>query len=353
MKNVSTIADRVADTSLALIAALNLLFVASLVLISLMVTGRAHAAAPVCTGSDIVAELKTTNPALLAQIRAEAARTKNGHGLLWKIERNGFEPSWLFGTMHLTDPRVLDMPDAARAALDLAETVVIETTDVLDPATASQALLKRPDLMMFTDGTTLTSRLTDHDEQVLKNGLTDRGIPLESVDRMKPWMLAALVALPACELARKNEGAAFLDVKLAKDAQAKGKTLAGLETMTDQLSAMASLPIELHMAGLVGTLQMADKIDDVTETMISLYTNGEIGMIWPLFHQVMPGSEGYDYASFEETMVTARNRTMAERAEPMLNTGNAFIAVGALHLPGDEGLVELLRKAGYTLTAVN
>lgn len=353
MKKTTTLADRAADASLALIAAFNLLFFASFVLITLMVTGKAHAAAPVCTGTDIVEQLETSDPELLAEIRAEAARTRNGKGLLWKVERDGADPSWLFGTMHLTDPRVLDMPAAARSALDGSDTVVIETTDVLDPAAASQALLKRPDLMMFTDGTTLSSRLEPDDEKILKSGLTDRGIPLESVDRMKPWMLAALVALPACELARKNGGAAFLDIKLAKDAEAQGKTLAGLETMTDQLSAMASLPIEMHMAGLVGTLQMADRIDDVTETMITLYINGEIGMIWPLFHKVMPGSEEYDYASFEETMVTARNRTMAERAVPMLDAGNAFIAVGALHLPGEEGLVELLRKAGYKVTAVN
>ena len=69
-------------------------------------------------------------------------------------------------------------------------------------------------------------------------------------------MLSALVALPVCEMARKAAGAPVLDVKLAKDAQAAGKKLEGLETITDQLRAMASLPMEFHLKGLVDTLKL-------------------------------------------------------------------------------------------------
>jgi uncharacterized protein YbaP (TraB family) len=167
-------------------------------------------------------------------------------------------------------------------------------------------------------------------------------------------MLSAMVALPACEMARKAGGAPVLDIKLAEDAKAAGKSLEGLETIADQLGAMASLPIAFHMQGLVETLKLGTRIDDVIETMIVLYGQGETGMIWPLFHAVLPGGDGdQDYADFEETMVTARNRVMAERAVPILAKGNAFIAVGALHLPGKEGLVELLRQRGYQMSPVN
>ena len=118
---------------------------------------------------------------------------------------------------------------------------------------------------------------------------------------------------------------------------------------------MASLPMDFHMKGLVETLKLGDRMDDVIETMIVLYEREDTGMFWPLFRAVLPSSDGDEagYAAFEETMITSRNRTMAENAEPILAKGNAFIAVGALHLPGPEGLVELFRKAGYTVTAVN
>ena len=116
---------------------------------------------------------------------------------------------------------------------------------------------------MFTDGTTLMSLLSPEDPKAVEKALDERGIPPASVAKMKPWMLSAMVALPACELARKAAGAPVLDVKLAEDAKAAGKKLEGLETVADQLSAMASLPMEFHMKGLVDTLKLGDRIDDV------------------------------------------------------------------------------------------
>ena len=85
-----------------------------------------------------------------------------------------------------------------------------------------------------------------------------------------------------------------------------------------------------------------------------LYEREAIGMIWPLFRAVLPSAAGDDegYTAFEETMVNARNKTMAMEARPILAKGNAFIAVGALHLPGPHGLVEEFRKAGYSVTPV-
>ncbi|TGR90517.1 polysaccharide biosynthesis protein GumN, partial [bacterium M00.F.Ca.ET.191.01.1.1] len=85
-----------------------------------------------------------------------------------------------------------------------------------------------------------------------------------------------------------------------------------------------------------------------------LYQRGEIGMFWPLFSTVLPNAEDDQagYAAFEETMITSRNKVMVDHAGPILAKGNAFMAVGALHLPGPEGLVEDFRKAGYTVTAV-
>lgn len=88
--------------------------------------------------------------------------------------------------------------------------------------------------------------------------------------------------------------------------------------------------------------------------MIVLYTKGEIGMFWPLFRAAMPltAQDEAGYAAFEQAMVVERNKTMLKNSKPILAEGNAFIAVGALHLPGPEGLVEQLRQNGYTVTPV-
>src|SRR5690606_8790033 len=143
-------------------------------------------------------------------------------------------------------------------AFEGAGTVVIETTDILDQSKMLAALAARPELLMFTDGTTLFSLLSDEDRAAVETALAKRGIPPASVAKMKPWMIAAMVALPARELARKASGAPVLDALLADEAKAQGKRLDGLESAVDQLAAMASLPMDFHMRGLVDTLKLGD-----------------------------------------------------------------------------------------------
>jgi uncharacterized protein YbaP (TraB family) len=129
----------------------------------------------------------------------------------------------------------------------------------------------------------------------------------------------------------------------------------GLETLAEQLQAMADLPVDFHLKSLIETLELGDKMSDVVETMTDLYLSGDIGMTMPMLKTVSPegGEEGGDYAAFEQRVILDRNKVMAERAAPILAGGNVFMAVGALHLPGNDGLVELLRRQGFTVTAVH
>ncbi|WP_127598029.1 TraB/GumN family protein [Nitratireductor alexandrii] len=347
--------ERIAGLSLKLIAAANLLFLLSFLLVTALAMTRAQAQESPCTGQNLLEDLAREDPAALERLEAEARRTPNGRGLLWKIEKEGAVPSFLFGTMHLTDPRVIDLTSAADAAFESASTIVIETTEVVDQAAAMTAMMERPDLMMFTDDKTIFSFMSDEEEKAVRAALERRGIPPVSIQKMKPWMLASAIALPACEMARKATGAPFLDIKLAERAKEAGKTLGGLETLVGQLDAMASLPMEFHVQGLIETLKLGPRMDDIFETMIELYEQERIDMIWPLFKAVLPAGDDGDetgYAAFEEAMITTRNRTMADNAVAYLDEGSAFIAVGALHLPGEKGLVALLRARGYRMTQI-
>ncbi|MDP3899215.1 MAG: TraB/GumN family protein [Mesorhizobium sp.] len=352
MRRALAIADRASAATLWLIGLANILLLLAFLATLLFVGNAAHGAPAACTGTDMLAALEKSDPAKLASIRAEADGTPNGEGLLWRIDKAGTAPSFLFGTMHMTDPRVIDLTPDARKAFDQSTAVVIETTDVLDEAAMMAEFMKNPDLMMFTDDTTLASLMSPDDARAAEAALAKRGIPLASVSKMKPWVLSAMVALPACELARKAQGAPVLDVRLAEQAKAAGKSIAGLETARSQIEAMASLPMEFHVKGLVDTLKLGDRMDDVIETMIVIYQRGETGMFWPFFRAVLPSddTDAPGYSAFEETMINARNVGMAKNAAAFIDRGGAFIAVGALHLPGSAGLVERLRTAGYTVT---
>ena len=348
---------RPADMLLWLIALLHAVaFLSFLIIMGYAQPARAQADAQdgACRGTNVLTRLKADDPSAFAKIQAEADQVANGSGLFWKIEKPGLAPSWLLGTMHVTDPRVLAMPNGAMEAKSGARVIVVESDEILNEQQAMAKILAKPGLTMMTDGKTIQSYLPADDVAKLEAGLKARGIPLAAVSRMQPWMLSSFIALPACELARKAEGASFLDKKIAEDAARAGKPVKGLETMEEQLSAMASIPTDFHIKSLMEMIALGDKMDDVMFTMTELYLSGEIGMTMPMLKAIAPdGSEGEGYAEFEERIVTQRNHTMAERAAPILAEGGAFMAVGALHLVGDDGLVSLLRQQGFTVTRVD
>lgn len=329
----------------------------ALVLLSfLFVAGAlapAHAAeADACQGRNLLDAMKVEDPARFAVVEGEAAAIPNGKGRFWKVEKPGLAPSYLLGTMHVSDPRVLDLPETARQAAAGAAVVIVESDEILDEKKAAMALLARPELTMITDGSKITDHLSPEDAARLDQGLKTRGLSIDGVARMQPWIISSVVALPACELTRKAEGVAFLDQQIAADAVKRGIPVKGLETMAEQLGAMADLPISFHLKALIETLALGDEMTDIMQTMTDLYVAGDIGMTMPMLKAVTPGQgDESSYAAFEKRLVDDRNGVMAERSAPLFAKGNAFMAVGALHLPGEAGLVARLRSAGYTVTA--
>jgi uncharacterized protein YbaP (TraB family) len=351
----STLAGRLGDNVLALIATLHVLFAMSLI-VTLLSISPARAEDASCGGKNLIAEMQASDPAKFAALEKEAAAIPNGKGTFWKIEKEGIAPSYLLGTMHVTDPRVLAMPAGASQAYDTAKTIIVESDEIVDDRKAAAAIMMQPGLTMFADGKTINDFLKPEETEKLAAGLKARGIPLTLVARMKPWMIASFVALPACEMSRKAAGAAFLDKKLAEDALKQGKSLKGLETLVEQLQAMDALPVQFHLEALIETLALGDTITDVMETTTELYLSGDTGLIMPMMKAVSEETSAGDdagYADFEQRIITDRNKTMATRAKPILNSGAAFMAVGALHLPGDEGVIALLRKDGFTITSMS
>jgi len=307
-------------------------------------------AAAACTphGVNLMEGLATKDPASWQELQRKADKVPNRTGLLWKIEKEGVEPSYLFGTMHFSDPRVMTLPKATDEAYRSANTVVVETADILDPKFLLRVRLEHPDLLLFTDGTTLKSHLPAERREEIERKLAERGIVLDAVAKMKPWVLSSLLALPKCERERQSEGEKSLDEKLALDAQAEGRNVQGLESAEEQLQAMNRMPLDFHLRSLVATIDYGDDIEDAMETTTTLYLKGEIGMIMPALRKIVPDSlSDDDYDLFLKYLISDRNHVMADRAVPIIDKGNAFIAVGALHLPGTDGVIELLRAKGY------
>ncbi len=347
--------DRIADRAIAALLAIPVLLVLVLLATLALATPARSEEDPACGGKDLVAELERSNPAEYALLKAEGDRIRNSGTRFWKLEKPGQEPNWLLGTMHLSDPRVTELPVEARAAFDGAAVVVLESDEILDQQKAAAKMMARPDLMFFSGKESISDYITADERKLLEDELMKRGMPFSAVGKMKPWMLTSMVALPACELARKARGVAFLDMKLARDGIAAGKEVKGVETLAEQFDAIASLPMTFHVKSLISTVRYPQYTADMMETTLQLYLRGDIGLIFPAGAHFAPEKNAGDFKDmelFEERLITMRNHTMADRGEPILARGNVFMAVGALHLIGDEGLVELLRQKGYTATAI-
>jgi hypothetical protein len=344
---------KLADTALWFLAALHTLAALSLIVLLTLISPADAKEDFSCGGHNVIADIQKNDPKGFAELQKETAELKNGESVFWKIEKPGIAPSYLLGTMHISDPRVVKLPTVAKDDFEAAKSVIVESDEIADKKKAQAILMARPDLTMFTNGKSIYDYINDDQKKRLDEALKERGIPLAVAAKMKPYILSSYLALPTCELKRKAAGAEFLDEKLTKEAIADGKHVVGLETMAEQLEAMASVPMKTHVAGLISVLKDPELTKNMMETLIELYHEGKPAMIGPLGKYFdKKGAGGVDIAEFEKTMIVNRNHHMADRAAATLDKGNAFMAVGALHLPGPEGLVALFREKGFTVTAV-
>ena len=130
-----------------------------------------RAEAPVCTGTDLLAQLKSSDPAIYEKVMTEARATPNGEALFWKIERDGTKPSFLLGTAHVTDPRVTELSPAASEALNAAAMVALELAELGDQQRLSLAMMKNAPLMVLPGGQSLWDLVPDADEAAVRDDL--------------------------------------------------------------------------------------------------------------------------------------------------------------------------------------
>ncbi len=325
----------------------------------LLLAGHAatvQAQVPTCTGKNVLDELRESDQEAHARVAAVSSSTENAKAILWKIEKSDAPPSYLFGTMHLTDDRINALSPAVQAALASTRRLVLELEDI-SPDSFMKALAGSPQmvaLMLYTDGRRLDELLDPEDFRKVTEILSRSGIP-PSIGRMfRPWVATLLLSVSICEQQRIAAGLLPLDARLAKDAEGRGIKAVGLETLESQFRALADVPEPDQVEMLKSGVRFYDRIDDMMETMIQLYLQRELGAIWPLqivlAEKVGVRANAFDAA--ERSLLVSRNLGMRDKALEFLVEGHAFIAVGGLHLPGRGGLVALFREAGYTVTAL-
>lgn len=309
-----------------------------------------------CGGRNLLDEIKAADAATYKTIRDAADATANARHLLWKIEQPSNPdrpPSFLFGTVHLTDERVIAMPDAARQALDASRRIALEVEDI-SPARIVEAMATLRDQALLPGNARLDKLLTEGETKRTAALLKRAGLPPEVASRVRPWVAQLAVNVSECERSRMGNGRPTLDAEIARLAEDRGVGAFGLETVELQFQSLAAVPEADQLAVLKASLGMYERIDDLIETQIQLYLKRDIGAMWPLQlalarkHGVAPEA----YAAYGESLLVARSQKMRDRATGHLQVGGVFIAVGALHLPGKAGLVALFEEVGFKLTPI-
>jgi len=306
-----------------------------------------------CSGVDMLTEMRVRAPHDYARLMAKSLRVKNGGAIFWRISKGDKPTSYLFGTMHLSDPRISKLPKAARTALKKAKVLALELED-LSQIAAARAISGAADLVVFKDGKKLSDLLSDKEFKLVQNKLSKLGIPVQMVPYFKPWIVSLLTAVSACERNRVKGGALVLDMTLAAQARKKGIPVVGLETLQSQLKAAASISLSEQLFSLRTSLAYSERADDMMETIVGMYLRRQIGAALPfqLYLAAKAGIPATSLKGLQQELIVKRNRKMRTRALPLLGKGGALIGVGALHLVGEDGLVALIRKAGYIVEPI-
>ncbi|MFV2005628.1 MAG: TraB/GumN family protein [Gammaproteobacteria bacterium] len=265
--------------------------------------------------------------------------------MLWRIEQadpqSNIRSSYIFGTIHMDNEAVMAIPDSVTQRLYAADTLMLELE--LNENSSIDVLRK----MLFTDGKNLQQVLGETEYKKVSLALAKSGnqLPVEVLSVLKPWAAMLLLIKP------ENKSGTFLDKKLADIARSSNKRIEGLETIDEQLSVFDDLLLEDQVKMLRSTLSSLAEKDQAYKDLLDAYLSGDLQKIVQVSREQEP--EDKALAQLLNTrLIDNRNQKMFDRIQYRLRQGNTFIAVGTLHLPGELGLLNKLRQAGYRLSRV-
>ena len=280
--------------------------------------------------------LLLVNPLLSA-----AGVTDTPRSLLWEISGNGLEkPSYVFGTIHALCPEQFTVAESIKNRLAQTEQLSLEVD--MDAPNFMAELMQSA---VLPEGKTLSAMLSPEDYTLLANHLSKTmQLDLKMFDNLKPFMLQSLLLtqLTDCK-------AVSYEQRLIEIAHAQGKEVIGVETTREQLAAIDKLPQQMQTDMLIKTVKDMPAARESYLEMVKLYLAQDLDGLTSITKEDLTAEE---YKLYEETFLVARNIRWIPVMEREARAKPTFFAVGAGHLSGTKGVLELLRQKGYTVKPV-
>ncbi|MBN1132493.1 MAG: TraB/GumN family protein [Bacteroidales bacterium] len=257
--------------------------------------------------------------------------------LLWKIEGKAIKTSYLFGTFHMLPKSDFEIKEKVRDAFNLCEQLVLELK--MDNPLMQLELLN---YVAMKDSMTIDQLVDSADYLRLDQALRESvGIGIAMFNSYKPMLIGALLIMKYIE----GEPASF-DLTLTEMAKERGIPIAGLETVKYQVSIFDEIPYEDQIKDVMKMINEEERMTEMFSEMVSTYRNEDLNALFDLTRQDAVSEKEI------ELMLLKRNRDWIPKIEILSKDKPTFYGVGAAHLGGEEGLIFLLRKAGYKVSPV-
>lgn len=264
---------------------------------------------------------------------------KDANTLLWQVSGNGLaKPSYLFGTFHIMCKSDIVFSEHFKNALSASAQVYFEM-DISDPKNTLGAIF----FMNMQTGTLKELYTAEEYRRVSVFFKDTLSMSLDYMQKWKPMMLEALIypSLIPC----KN--ASGVDMEILTLAKAQNKPIKGLETIEFQMSVFDSIPYQIQAKSLLKTIDSIETYRGFFTKMVTIYKKQQVNKIMELI-----ADTAYAAAMDNDVMLKNRNENWVLQLKKTIPTTNIFLAVGAAHLFGKDGLIALLRKQGYTVQPI-
>lgn len=273
--------------------------------------------------------------------------------IFYKIEGNGLtSPSYIFGTHHLAPLSVIDSIPGCREAFKAADQVVGEIDMTIDQMTLAT---KMQPYMMAPADSTLSKVFTPEELKIVGDEFEKwapmPGMNVQMLDMMRPMVVTTMISVGMVQKELPNYNPTEqLDTYFQGDAKARGKEIKGLETPEFQAELLyCKVPIAEQAKALLELAKDPKDSMEKSKKLNELYLAQDIEGLMALTNE---SDNSSDESAFMEALVNMRNANWVKELPDIMKERPSFIAVGALHLPGENGVIEGLRKAGYTVTPI-
>jgi uncharacterized protein YbaP (TraB family) len=288
----------------------------------------------------------TSTKGQAASDKATAGSSSSETGLLWEVTGNGLDkPSYVYGTIHLIDSESFFLPGGTLGAFEASERVTFEIN--MEDMSDMSAIFSMMSRIMMANGTTLSDLLSDEDYNFVKSKFTEMGLPFMMFERMKPMFLSIFASTDMDPGAFTSGEMKSYEMEFMDMAKAQNKEMAGLETIEFQMSMFDSIPYSEQAEMLVESLKSTDDGEDQLKMMIELYKTQDIEKL-----QMTINEDEQGLGDYEDLLLTKRNQAWIPIMKKMMAEKPTFFAVGAGHLGGKNGVIQLLKDEGYSLQAI-